>query len=234
MSKSFHYQRFYDRIAPLYATAMRLLPVWRHYTEQVLPWLPPGGAVLEIGPGPGLLLAQLAAHHPLAVGLDLSPGMLQEAQRRLRRAGLPVHLVQGEATRLPFAPHSFDGIVTTFTFSAIPDGLAAMGEMARLLRPAGVLALVDAGIPGDGNPLGTGLARLWTLFGDFMRDEAALMRQAGLEVILRREFGAFNSIRLVVGRQPPLVTLSDSEELALSRSEGVSSKQRRDSSLRSE
>ena len=234
MSRSFHYQRFYDRIAPLYATAMRLLPVWRHYTEQVLPWLPPGGAVLEIGPGPGVLLAQLAGRYSLAVGLDLSPGMLQEARRRLRRASRPVRLVQGEATRLPFAAHSFDGIVTTFTFSAIPDGLAAMGEMARLLRPAGVLALVDAGIPGDGNPLGTGLARLWTLFGDFMRDEAALMRQAGLEVIVRQEFGAFNGIRLVVGRQPPLVTLSDSEELALSRSEGVSSKQRRDSSLRSE
>jgi ubiquinone/menaquinone biosynthesis C-methylase UbiE len=183
---------------------MRLLPVWRRYTEQVLPWLPPGGAVLEIGPGPGVLLAQLAAHHPLAVGLDLSPGMLQEARRRLRRAGQPVRLVQGEATHLPFAAHSFDGIVTTFTFSAIADGLAALREMARLLRPAGVLALVDAGVPSDGNHIGTGLARLWTVFGDFMRDEAALLRQAGLEVIERREFGAFNGIGLVVGRQPPL------------------------------
>jgi ubiquinone/menaquinone biosynthesis C-methylase UbiE len=200
----FNYQRFYDRIAPLYATAMRLLPVWRHYTEQVLPWLPPGGAVLEIGPGPGLLLAQLTRRYSLAVGLDLSLGMLQEAQRRLRRAGRPVHLIQGEATHLPFAAHSFDAIATTFTFSAIPDGLTAMHEMARLLRPAGVLALVDAGIPSDGNPIGTGLARLWTVFGDFMRDEAALMRQAGLEIVERRDFGAFNGIRLVVGRQPPL------------------------------
>ena len=202
MSSSFPYQRFYDRLAPLYATAMHLLPMWRRYTEQVLPWLPPGGAVLEIGPGPGVLLAQLAGRYSLAVGLDLSPGMLQEAQRRLHRAGLPVRLIQGEARRLPFAAHSFDGIVTTFTFSAIADGLAALCEMARLLRPAGVLALVDAGIPGDGNPIGTGLARLWTIFGDFMRDEAVLMHQAGLEVVERREFGAFNGIRLVVGRQP--------------------------------
>jgi len=203
MSSSFPYQRFYDRLAPIYATAMRLLPMWRRYTEQVLPWLPPGGAVLEIGPGPGLLLAQLAGRYSLAVGLDLSPSMLQEARRRLRRADLPVRLVQGEATRLPFAAGSFDAIATTFTFSAIPDGPTALGEMARLLRPAGVLALVDAGIPGDGNPIGTGLARLWTMFGDFLRDEAALMRQAGLEVIERRDFGAFNGIRLVVGRQPP-------------------------------
>jgi ubiquinone/menaquinone biosynthesis C-methylase UbiE len=199
---SFNYQRFYDLIAPMYAAAMRLIPVWRHYTEEALPWLPPSGAVLEIGPGPGLLLAQLAGRYPLAFGLDLSPGMIREAQRRLRRAKVPVRLVRGGATRLPFATGSFDGIVTTFTFSAIPDGPAAIGEMARVLRPAGVLALVDAGLPSDGNPVGTGLARLWELFGDFMRDEAALLRQAGLEVIERREFGACNSIRLVVGRKP--------------------------------
>jgi ubiquinone/menaquinone biosynthesis C-methylase UbiE len=148
-----------------------------------------------------LLLAQLAERCPLAIGLDLSPAMLRQTQCRLRRAGLPTCLVRGDATRLPFATSSFGGIAITFTFSAIPDGLAAMGEMARVLRPDGVVALVDAGVPGDRNPIGVGLARLWERFGDFMRDEAALMRQAGLEIVARREFGAFNGIRLVVGRK---------------------------------
>jgi ubiquinone/menaquinone biosynthesis C-methylase UbiE len=201
-SSSFNYQRFYDRLAPIYATAIRLIPVWRHYIEQVLPWLPNTGAVLEIGPGPGLLLAQLAGRCPLAVGLDFSPGMIRQAHRHLRRANLPVGLVRGNATCLPFAAGSFDGVTTTFTFSAIPDGPAAMSEMARVLRPAGLLALVDSGFPGDGNLIGRGLVRVWELFGDFMRDEAALMREAGLEVIERREFGAFDIIRLVVGRKP--------------------------------
>ncbi|MCR4405827.1 MAG: class I SAM-dependent methyltransferase [Anaerolineae bacterium] len=202
MSKNFDYERFYDLIAPVYGVAMRLIPVWRHYTEVVLSWLPPSGAVLEIGPGPGLLLTKLVERYSLAVGLDLSSGMLRQAQRRLRCAHLSVRLVRAEATHLPFPAGSFDGIVITFTFSAIPNGLAAMEEMARVLRAGGRLTLVDAGMPGDGNPLGTGLARLWEKFGDFMRDEAALMREAGLEVIECREFGAFNSIRLVVGRQP--------------------------------
>jgi ubiquinone/menaquinone biosynthesis C-methylase UbiE len=110
--------------------------------------------------------------------------------------------VEGDAARLPFQTASFDGIATTFAFSAIPDGAGAMREMARVLRPGGVLSLVDAGVPSDANPLGVGLARLWELFGDFMRDEATLMRAAGLQVMLRREFGAFNSIRLVVGQKP--------------------------------
>jgi len=166
-----------------------------------LPWLPETGAVLEIGPGPGLLLAQLAARYPLAAGLDLSAGMLRQAGRRLRQAHLPARLSRGDATRLPFASGSLDAVATTFALSAIPDGLAAVREMARVIRRRGTLALVDAGYPSDGNPLGVGLCKLWELGGDFMRDEAALMEAAGLEVVVRREFGAFNSIRLVVGRK---------------------------------
>ncbi len=202
MDKPFNYQRFYDWLAPFYGIGLNLLPMWRGYTEEALPWLPPTGAVLEIGPGPGMLLEKLAGRHPLAVGLDLSPGMLRQTQRRLRRAHRYTRLTRADAVRLPFAPESFDGIVTTFAFSAIPDGPAAINEMTRVLRADGVLALVDAGYPSDGNRIGTGLARLWELGGDFMRDEAALMSQAGLDVIKQREFGAFDSIRLVVGRKP--------------------------------
>lgn len=202
MSKLFSYRRFYDLVAPLYATGQRLLPMWRRYTEKVLPWLPPTGDVLEIGPGPGVLLEKLSGRHPFAVGFDLSAAMLRAAQERLRRLHRPVHLAQGDATRLPFASESFDGIATTFALSAIPDGAGAVREMARVLRPAGVLALVDAGYPDDGNPVGSTLAKLWELGGDYMRDEADLMAQAGLDVIVRREFGVGDGIRLVVGRKP--------------------------------
>ncbi|GAB4420752.1 MAG: hypothetical protein Kow00106_17390 [Anaerolineae bacterium] len=197
----FDYRRFYDRLAPWYALAMRLLPMWRRYTEAALPWLPDGGAILEIGPGPGVLLTRLAAQYPLVVGLDLSPAMLQQAQRRLRRARLPVRLVRGDGQRLPFAPQCFDGLILTFAFSAFPGGEQAMSEMVRVLRPGGVIALVDACEPQDGNRVARWLARQWTRFGDFMRDEAALMRAANLQVIEQREFGAFHSIRLTVGKK---------------------------------
>ena len=202
MSRPFNYRRFYDALAPMYATGQRLLPMWRRYTEEVLPWLPPVGKILEIGPGPGVLLEKMAGRHPLAVGIDLSPAMLREAQRRLRRAHRRTCLVEGNAIHLPFASASLDGIATTFAVSAIPDGLGAVREMARVLRPDGILALVDAGYPPDGNPYGSTLARLWELGGDFMRDEAALMRQAGLEIVVQREIGAFDHVRLVVGHKP--------------------------------
>ncbi len=194
---------FYTTIAPVYAQGQALLPVWRRYTEAVLPWVTLDSVVLEIGPGPGVLLEQLALRGKAAIGLDLTPGMLAQAQARLRAKGMPVNLINGDATRIPLADGCMDVIVTTFAFSAIPDGAAAMREMARVLRPGGILALVDAGVPSSGNPVGVGLARLWELFDDRMRDEAALMRQAGLTVVARREFGAFDSIRLVVGQRTP-------------------------------
>ncbi|MEZ4769151.1 MAG: class I SAM-dependent methyltransferase [Caldilineales bacterium] len=198
------YARLYDRMAPFYAPAMRLLPVWRRYTEEALPWLahvPAAGPVLEIGPGPGVLLEKLVRRFRLAAGFDLSTGMLAEAQTRLRTAGLPAQLAQGDAAHLPFAAGSLAAVVATFAFSAFPDGLGVMREIARVLHAGGLVVLVDAAEPDDGNRLGMALARAWEQFGDFMRDEAGLMRQAGLEVVERRNFGAFNSIRVTVGKR---------------------------------
>jgi SAM-dependent methyltransferase len=209
MSQLFNLNAFYDQIAPVYAWGWAAIPVWQRYTEAVLPFLPESGRVLEVGPGPGLLLGQLAERAPMAVGVDLSRGMLMEARRRLRRAGQRPLLVRGTALQLPFSDGSLDGVATTFTLSAIPDGQEAIDEMARVLRRpdpmagrlGGVLALVDAGYPSDGNALGTALVRLWELGGDRMRDEAAMMEAAGLHVVVRHEFGVGKSIRLVVGRK---------------------------------
>ena len=200
------YARLYDRMAPFYATGMRLLPVWQRYTEEALPWLEPiptNGPLLEIGPGPGVLLEKLVRQFDVAVGLDLSTGMLAQAQARLHTAALPARLVQGDAASLPFAPERFAAVVLTFAFSAFPDGLGVMREIARVLRPDGLVVLIDAAEPDDGNATGFALARAWELFGDFMRDEADLMRRAGLQVIERRNFGAFRSIRLTVGIKSP-------------------------------
>jgi ubiquinone/menaquinone biosynthesis C-methylase UbiE len=196
-----NYQRLYDYMAPFYAPAMHLLPMWKRYVQQALPCLPPSGTILEVGPGPGMLLAQIAQVRSRPIGIDLSFQMLRRAQHRLRRNKLPAHFTQANVMRLPFIDGTFDGIVLTFVFSAIPDGAAAMRELQRVLRPDGVLALIDACVPGDHNFAARGLGRLWTLFGDFLRDEAALMQASGLDVIERREFGAFHSIRLTVGRQ---------------------------------
>lgn len=200
-ASQFDYRQFYDRAASVYAAGLWALPMWRRYTHAVLPWLPESGAILEIGPGPGLLHTLLARRVAFTVALDLSPAMLRQTRSRLQRINKPARLVQADAEHLPFEPQSFDAVALTFVFSAIPAAAAAMREMARILRPGGVIALVDACEPQSGNAIGLWLARQWERFGDVMRDEAALMRAAGLDVIHCREFGAFDSIRITVGRK---------------------------------
>lgn len=195
------YQRLYDRMAPFYGAFWERVRPWRQYTEAVLPELPAGDAILEVGAGPGVLHTQLVERYPLAVDCDLSFGMLGKTKNRLLKNGQPVRLVQGQAETLPFAANSFAVVTMTFVFSAIPDGLGAMRAFHRVLRPGGLLILVDAGSPDNGNLGGRLMARTWELFGDFIRDEAALMQQADFEIVKRREFGAFDGIRLVVGRK---------------------------------
>ena len=190
-------RRFYDRIAGLYSFGARW---WQGYAMRALPWLPQEGRLLEIGPGPGLLLARLATRGR-AFGIDLSWDMIRRARHRLARAGLSVPLVQGDGARLPFADASFRGIAITFTFSAIPQGLEAMREMARVLQPGGRLVLVDAGIPEDENRMAVFLAHLWERFGDTMRDEAALMSRLGFDLLHREEFGPWRCMRIVVGEK---------------------------------
>lgn len=92
-----------------------------------------GRDVLEVGCGTGLVLRRLAEHARRAVGVDLSPGMLARAKAR----GLDVH--EGSATALPFADASFDVAVSFKTLPHVPDLALALGEMARVVRPGGVL-----------------------------------------------------------------------------------------------
>lgn len=92
-----------------------------------------GGEVLEVGCGTGLLLQRLAAHASRAVGVDLSPGMLEKARER----GLEVH--EASATALPFDDASFDVTCAFKVLPHVPDLKAALAEMARVTRPGGIL-----------------------------------------------------------------------------------------------
>ena len=93
-----------------------------------------GREVLEVGCGTGLILARLASVASRAVGVDLSPGMLAKARER----GLDV--AEADATSLPFADASFDTVVSFKVLPHVPDIRAALVEMARVVRPGGIVA----------------------------------------------------------------------------------------------
>jgi SAM-dependent methyltransferase len=92
--------------------------------------------VLDIGAGTGNVLAKFPATC-VRVGIDLSREMLTEA----RRTSPDLLLAVATADRLPFADGAFDLVVTYSTLHHLPDSLAALREMQRVLAPGGMLVL---------------------------------------------------------------------------------------------
>src|SRR5258705_5693208 len=72
----------------------------------------PGRRVLDVGIGPGVSGIEMARAAPAMqlVGLDRSAAMLGRAKRRAGAAGLTLPLVRADASRLPFADASYDGV----------------------------------------------------------------------------------------------------------------------------
>lgn len=99
--------------------------------------LTPESRVLEIGVGTGRIALPVARHVGTYFGLDISAKML--ARLHLKRDGEPVYVTQGDATRLPFSGACFDAVIAVHVFHLIPGWQAALGELARVLRPAGKL-----------------------------------------------------------------------------------------------
>lgn len=137
---------WYDRhILPyLIDIACGMKPV-RMQREKVVPLA--GGRVLEVGIGTGLNLRHYdkARVHGIA-GLDPALEMHRLARRRMRKAGLAVELYGLGAEQMPFEPESFDSVVCTYTLCSIPDPLAALREMRRVLKAGGKLVFCEHGL----------------------------------------------------------------------------------------
>ena len=141
---AFGFRLLYNELAWLYdpVSWITSLGLWRAWQRTVLAYLPPGGMLLEVGCGPGHLLLDLAAAGCQPVGLDLSPAMLRQARRRLRRRGLDLSLCRGRAQGLPYAARAFDSVVLTFPTPFVYDP-TWLGQLARVLKPGGRLVIVE-------------------------------------------------------------------------------------------
>ncbi len=100
------------------------------------------GKVLEVAVGTGRNIGHYPADVTLAA-LDLSPAMLGIARTRAAELGRTVELHEGDAQALPFPDASFDTVVCTLGLCGVPDERKAIAEMHRVLRPGGLLLLLD-------------------------------------------------------------------------------------------
>jgi phosphatidylethanolamine/phosphatidyl-N-methylethanolamine N-methyltransferase len=100
-------------------------------------------SVLEVGIGTGLNLPLYPAPCRLT-GIDLSQEMLDKAVERVQTLAMPnVTLKVMDATSLDFADNEFDKALATYTISAVPDPVAVLREMRRVVKPGGTLIVLN-------------------------------------------------------------------------------------------
>ena len=104
----------------------------------------PGRTVLEVGVGTGLALPYYKPDKRIT-GIDLSPEMLAQARRRVACLGLDnvAALREMDAEATDFDKDSFDTAVAMFVASVVPNPMALMAEMRRVVRPGGNIVFIS-------------------------------------------------------------------------------------------
>ncbi len=106
-----------------------------------------GATVLDLGCGAGtdlLVAAQMAGPQGLAIGIDMTPSMLERARRSAEEMGLGnVELHEGLIESLPLEGGSVDVVISNGVIDLVPDKDAVFSEIDRVLRPGGRLQIAD-------------------------------------------------------------------------------------------
>jgi len=136
-------ERAYELLAPVYDFIFDWIfaPGRTAAVSQLA--LTPSDTVLEVGIGTGL---NLPLYPPLTrlTGIDLSSDMLDKAVERVQNLAMPnVTLKVMDATSLDFADNEFDKALATYTISAVPDPVAVLREMRRVVKPGGTIVILN-------------------------------------------------------------------------------------------
>jgi len=148
-----------DLFAPLPARYDRLAEVlsfgqngqWR--SAMVGRVLPASGVILDVASGTAGVALQLAARSADSgvriVGVDLTEEMLRLGRRRVAAAGMAdrVSLVAGRAEQLPFPDAYFDALTFTYLLRYVSDPQATLTELARVVKPGGMVASLEFCVP---------------------------------------------------------------------------------------
>jgi demethylmenaquinone methyltransferase/2-methoxy-6-polyprenyl-1,4-benzoquinol methylase len=209
-----HAQALFAPLGPTYDRYANLLsfgqdPRWRRFLVSRIP--ASALHVLDVACGTAAVSIELARQVPTrsVTGIDQSPQMLAEARGH---ANGRIELVEASAERLPFDDGEFDALTFTYLLRYVDDPRATLTELARAVRPGGVIAMLEfavprgvwrplwelyvrVGLPTAGAIAGTGWREVGTFLGGSIRDfyarvpEPALLepwREAGIREIHAR------------------------------------------------
>jgi len=137
----------YDALAELLSLGQNR--TWRAAMVDHVAFADPG-VVLDVATGTGGVAIMLAERTSASItGIDLSERMLAQGQRSIADHGLTgrITLQQGRAEALPFADASFDALTFTYLLRYVDDPAATVAELARVVRPDGVMASLEFFVP---------------------------------------------------------------------------------------
>jgi demethylmenaquinone methyltransferase/2-methoxy-6-polyprenyl-1,4-benzoquinol methylase len=137
----------YDRYANVLSFGQD--PRWRRFLVSRIP--ADAARVLDVASGTAAVAIELARASAArsVVGVDQSSEMLAAGRQRVERAGLAsrVELRTGNAESLPFADAEFDALTFTYLLRYVDDPAATMQELSRVVRPGGVVAMLEFAVP---------------------------------------------------------------------------------------
>ena len=169
-----------------------------------------GGRYLDVGCGTGedvCTVARQLGASGLAVGIDIDPVMITEAEKRSRDLGLPVEFRLGDVYDLPFEDGTFSGCRADRTFLHLAEPARALAQIVRVLRPGGYVAIQDRDIgtrtiDAPDRELTRRIVNFWCdsfLGGWIGRQLPRLLEEAGLAdttiesvTVIDRDYAAFN------------------------------------------
>jgi SAM-dependent methyltransferase len=103
----------------------------------------PGMRVLDVASGTGTVAVPAARAGADVVASDLTPENLAAGRAAAEAAGVGLAWVEADAEALPFADGEFDAVTSSFGVMFAPDHRAAAGELLRVCRPGGTIAVAS-------------------------------------------------------------------------------------------
>ena len=180
--------------------------IFRKYRERSVRLLgaEPTDAILLLGAGTGLDLPYLQGCKNITA-IDITPGMITRLRERAQQLDLPVQAQVMNGQELEFADATFDAVLLHLILAVIPDPVACIKEVERVLKPGGPVMVFDKFLPDGQKP--SPLRRLLnkissTLFSDINRSIGNIISHTSLQQELNEPAALGGAFRIVRLRKP--------------------------------
>jgi ubiquinone/menaquinone biosynthesis C-methylase UbiE len=174
------FARFYARISPLLD---RGVTTHRH---KLLAGL--SGRVVEIGAGAGSNFAHYPGEVTTVMAVEPEPHLRRLADAAAKQTAVPIDVIDAVADHLPAEDNTMDAAVVSLVLCTVPDPLAALAEIYRVLRPGGELRFfehIQAATPARQRLQHLADATLWPVLNGGChtgRDTLTLIERAGFKI----------------------------------------------------